>query len=131
MFVCLTTYYYFQELPPLPDNKLYCPPITIRVTNNARVFYEYFQELPDNELYCPPITIRCIDCRNFGRFVLVGTHVIDNMRKFMYVPTTKTVKEVIKKFIGTGRLNPSFCRRYYLSVPLLSSVYIRIVFPLP
>ncbi|KAK2155008.1 hypothetical protein LSH36_251g03028 [Paralvinella palmiformis] len=59
-------------------------------------------ELPDNELYCPPITIRCVDCRNFGRFVLVGTHVINNIHKFMYVPTTKTAKEAWKKFLGGG-----------------------------
>src|SRR6218665_2493444 len=44
------------------------------------------QDLPDNELYCPPITIRCVDCRNFGRFVLVGSHVIDNIHKFIYSP---------------------------------------------
>ncbi|XP_064626480.1 otoferlin-like [Lineus longissimus] len=49
-------------------------------------------DLPDNELYCPPITIRCVDCRNFGRFVLVGTHVINNIQKFRFVPTTKSVK---------------------------------------
>ena len=58
------------------------------------------QELPDNEIYCPPITIRCVDCRNFGRYVLVGTHVINNINKFMYIPTTKTAKEAIKKFLG-------------------------------
>ena len=55
------------------------------------------RKLPDNELYCPPITIRCVDCRNFGRYVLVGTHVINNINKFMYIPTTKTAKEAIKK----------------------------------
>ena len=51
-----------------------------------------FQDLPDNELYCPPITIRCFDCRNFGRFALVGTHVINNIQKFRFIPTTKTVR---------------------------------------
>ena len=49
----------------------------------------YLQELPDIELYCPPVTIRCVDCRNFGRFVLVGTHVINNIHKFMYIPQTR------------------------------------------
>ena len=47
------------------------------------------QLLPESELYCPPITIRCMDCRNFGRFVLVGTHVITHIHKFMYTPQTK------------------------------------------
>lgn len=64
------------------------------------------QELPDNELYCPPITIRCVDCRNFGRYVLVGTHVINNINKFMYIPTTKTAKEAIKKFLGGKNKRP-------------------------
>ncbi|BFZ16669.1 hypothetical protein BsWGS_19709 [Bradybaena similaris] len=54
-------------------------------------------ELPENELYCPPITIRCVDCRSFGRFTLVGTHVISNLHKFMYVPTTKNTKQTLQK----------------------------------
>ncbi|XP_056017603.1 otoferlin-like isoform X2 [Ostrea edulis] len=54
-------------------------------------------ELPENELYCPPITIRCVDCRNFGRYVLVGTHVINSIHKFMYVPTTKKAKAALQK----------------------------------
>ncbi|XP_071147847.1 otoferlin-like isoform X5 [Mytilus edulis] len=54
-------------------------------------------ELPENENYCPPITIRCIDCRNFGRYVLVGTHVINSIHKFMYIPTTKKAKAALQK----------------------------------
>lgn len=60
-------------------------------------FFWLLQELPENELYCPPITIRCVDCRNFGRYVLVGTHVINSLQKFMYIPTTKKAKAVIQK----------------------------------
>ncbi|XP_074640585.1 otoferlin-like isoform X2 [Tubulanus polymorphus] len=59
-------------------------------------------DLPENELYCPPITIRCVDCRNFGRYVLVGTHVINSIHKFMYVPQTKALKDAAKIW-GTGR----------------------------
>ena len=59
------------------------------------------QELPENELYCPPITIRCVDFRNFGRYILVGTHVIDNIHKFMYIPVTKTSKEAMKRFLNS------------------------------
>ena len=54
------------------------------------------QMLPETELYCPPITIRCMDCRNFGRFVLVGTHVINNIHKFMYTPQLKS-KAAVKE----------------------------------
>ncbi|KAF6025306.1 hypothetical protein EB796_016391 [Bugula neritina] len=46
-------------------------------------------ELPDDETYCPPITIRCVDCRNFGRFVLVGTHTIRSLQKYLYHPKSK------------------------------------------
>lgn len=33
-------------------------------------------ELPDNTNFWPPITIRVVDCRKFGREVLVGVHTI-------------------------------------------------------
>ncbi|KAL4236528.1 C2 domain [Mactra antiquata] len=65
---------------------------------NFSVPVKYFDvELPENELYCPPITIRCVDCRNFGRYVLVGTHVINSIHKFMYIPTTKKAKQALQK----------------------------------
>ena len=41
-------------------------------------------ELPEQEMYCPPLTIRVVDCRSFGRFTLVGTHVIKSIHKFLY-----------------------------------------------
>ena len=66
------------------------------------------QELPENELYCPPISIRCVDCRSFGRFTLVGTHVISNLHKFMYIPTTKQAKAALQKlFPIKGEYMPS------------------------
>ncbi|XP_064487216.1 otoferlin-like [Ornithodoros turicata] len=46
-------------------------------------------ELPDQEMYCPPLTIRVIDCRSFGRFTLVGTHVVNSLHKFMFRPSSK------------------------------------------
>ncbi|KAK7584153.1 hypothetical protein V9T40_005116 [Parthenolecanium corni] len=47
-------------------------------------------ELPEEELYRPPLTIRAVDCRSFGRFTLVGTHMINSVQKYMYIPTTRT-----------------------------------------
>ncbi|OAF69738.1 17-beta-HSD 10, partial [Intoshia linei] len=41
-------------------------------------------ELPMNDKYWPPILIRCVDCRNFGREVLVGTHTICNISRYIY-----------------------------------------------
>ncbi|XP_025413884.1 otoferlin-like isoform X4 [Sipha flava] len=46
-------------------------------------------ELPEQELYRPPLTIRAVDCRSFGRFTLVGTHLINSIHRYMYVPITK------------------------------------------
>ncbi|XP_069175829.1 otoferlin isoform X3 [Procambarus clarkii] len=50
-------------------------------------------ELPEQELYCPPITIRVVDCRSFGRFTLVGTHIISSLHRYMWTPVTKRARE--------------------------------------
>ena len=49
------------------------------------------------EIYCPPLTIRVVDCRSFGRFTLVGTHVINSIHKFLYQPITKRDREAEEK----------------------------------
>ena len=85
----------------ITDDAIECMLLEISTRSYPSLF-SVFQELPDNEIFCPPITIRAVDCRNFGRYVLVGTHVINNMSKFMYIPTTKTSKEATRKF-QTGR----------------------------
>ena len=48
-------------------------------------------------MYCPPLTIRVVDCRSFGRFTLVGTHVINTIHKFLYQPITKKDREATEK----------------------------------
>lgn len=45
-------------------------------------------ELPDQELYCPPLTIRVMDCRSFGRFTLVGTHAIASLSRYLWRETS-------------------------------------------
>ncbi|XP_046390175.1 otoferlin-like isoform X2 [Ischnura elegans] len=50
-------------------------------------------ELPEQELYCPPLTIRAVDCRSFGRYTLVGTHMINSIHRYMYTPVTKRERE--------------------------------------
>lgn len=54
---------------------------------------DLLQELPEQELYRPPLTIRAVDCRSFGRYTLVGTHMINSIHKYMYVPMTKRERE--------------------------------------
>ncbi|XP_071807797.1 otoferlin-like isoform X5 [Asterias amurensis] len=43
-------------------------------------------DLPENEHYCPPLTIRVVDCRQFGRFSLVGTHTVSNLANYKLNP---------------------------------------------
>ena len=54
-----------------------------------------FQELPENERYCPPLTVRVRDCRTFGRFTLVGTHVLNSLHR--YLQTGEKEKEKLEK----------------------------------
>ncbi|XP_022168096.1 otoferlin-like isoform X2 [Myzus persicae] len=54
-------------------------------------------ELPEQELYRPPLTIRAVDCRSFGRFTLVGTHLINSIHRYMYVPTTRKEREALER----------------------------------
>ncbi|XP_021379810.1 otoferlin-like isoform X8 [Mizuhopecten yessoensis] len=91
---------------------------TCKKNPNFNVPVKFFDvELPENELYCPPITIRCVDCRNFGRYVLVGTHVINSLHKFMYVPTTKKAKSIISKlFPGKDPDAPKIISEGHVSV---------------
>ena len=51
------------------------------MTNNCVL--NSLQELPENERYCPPLTIRVRDCRTFGRFTLVGTHVVNSLHRYL------------------------------------------------
>lgn len=59
---------------------------------NAVKFLEL--DLPEQELYRPPLTIRAVDCRSFGRYTLVGTHMINSIHKYMYKPLTRREREV-------------------------------------
>ena len=57
--------------------------------------FQPLQELPENERYCPPLTIRVRDCRTFGRFTLVGTHVLNSLHR--YLQTGEKEKEKLEK----------------------------------
>ncbi|RWS04688.1 otoferlin-like isoform X2, partial [Dinothrombium tinctorium] len=48
-------------------------------------------KLPDQDIYCPPITIRVVDCRSFGRHVLVGCHTIKSIFKYIYKEDSTTL----------------------------------------
>nr|CAD7193654.1 unnamed protein product [Timema douglasi] len=66
-------------------------------------------ELPEQELYRPPLTIRAVDCRSFGRYTLVGTHMINSIHKYMYVPMTKREREAEERKKSLQQLQ-SKCR---------------------
>ena len=40
--------------------------------------------LPDQDHYCPPLSIRVGDCRAFGRFTLIGSHLIRSLNRIMF-----------------------------------------------
>ncbi|CAM1319906.1 FER1L6 (predicted) [Pycnogonum litorale] len=59
---------------------------------------KYFDVLlPEQQLYCPPLTIRVMDIRSFGRHTLVGTHIINSLHQFIYTPKTKRDKETFAR----------------------------------
>ncbi|PSN37731.1 Otoferlin [Blattella germanica] len=65
-------------------------------------------ELPEQELYRPPLTIRAVDCRSFGRYTLVGTHMINSIHKYMYVPMTKREREAEERKKSLQQLQSDF-----------------------
>uniref|UniRef100_A0A3Q2DM59 Otoferlin n=1 Tax=Cyprinodon variegatus TaxID=28743 RepID=A0A3Q2DM59_CYPVA len=50
----------------------------------------FTQDLPENELLHPPLNIRVVDCRAFGRYILVGSHAVSTLRRFIYSPPDKS-----------------------------------------
>ncbi|CAH1371731.1 unnamed protein product, partial [Tenebrio molitor] len=73
-------------------------------------------DLPEQELYRPPLTIRAVDCRSFGRYTLVGTHMINSIHKYMYTPFTKRDREADEKKRSVNQLK-SDCPVLTLSSP--------------
>ncbi|XP_067033730.1 otoferlin-like isoform X2 [Acropora muricata] len=74
---------------------------------NPVIFFDV--ELPENERYCPPLTIRVRDCRTFGRFTLVGTHVLNSLHR--YLQTGEKEKEKLEKAEAvTGGVGPGTSR---------------------
>ncbi|KAM4704919.1 fer-1-like protein 6 [Rhinophrynus dorsalis] len=54
---------------------------------NFSVIGDWFEvELPENEVLHPPLSICVVDWRAFGRSTLVGTHMINCLKQFLYKP---------------------------------------------
>lgn len=66
-------------------------------------------DLPEQELYRPPLTIRAVDCRSFGRYTLVGTHMINSIHKYMYTPITKREREAEERKRSLNQLKTLDC----------------------
>ncbi|KXJ13200.1 Otoferlin [Exaiptasia diaphana] len=64
-------------------------------------------ELPENERYCPPLTIRVRDCRTFGRFTLVGTHVLNSLHRYLQSGEKEKEKIEIAEQIANGPSRPN------------------------
>ncbi|CAJ0968451.1 unnamed protein product, partial [Ranitomeya imitator] len=55
---------------------------------NFSVMADWFEvELPENEVLHPPLSICVVDWRAFGRSTLVGTHMINCLKQFLYKPS--------------------------------------------
>ncbi|XP_039594508.1 fer-1-like protein 6 isoform X2 [Polypterus senegalus] len=63
---------------------------------NFSVLADSFEvELPENELLHPPLSISVVDWRAFGRSTMVGTHVINSLKQYVFeLPTRPVVSEV-------------------------------------
>ncbi|XP_034017505.1 otoferlin isoform X1 [Thalassophryne amazonica] len=58
---------------------------------NFSTLVKWFEvDLPENELLHPPLNIRVVDCRAFGRYILVGSHAVTSLRRFIYTSPDKT-----------------------------------------
>ncbi|XP_063350678.1 otoferlin isoform X9 [Pelmatolapia mariae] len=58
---------------------------------NFSTLVKWFEvDLPENELLHPPLNIRVVDCRAFGRYILVGSHAVSSLRRFIYSAPDKT-----------------------------------------
>ncbi|KAM9339086.1 otoferlin isoform 1-T1 [Symphorus nematophorus] len=58
---------------------------------NFSTLVKWFEvDLPENELLHPPLNIRVVDCRAFGRYILVGSHAVTSLRRFIYCTPDKT-----------------------------------------
>ncbi|XP_070843942.1 otoferlin isoform X13 [Chaetodon trifascialis] len=58
---------------------------------NFSTLVKWFEvDLPENELLHPPLNIRVVDCRAFGRYILVGSHAVTSLRRFIYSTPDKT-----------------------------------------
>ena len=67
-----------------------------------------FQELPENERYCPPLTVRVRDCRTFGRFSLVGTHVLNSLHRYRHPKEGESMERAsIKDVTGNACMQAS------------------------
>ncbi|KAG5866594.1 hypothetical protein JTB14_013113 [Gonioctena quinquepunctata] len=66
-------------------------------------------DLPEQELYRPPLTIRAVDCRSFGRYTLVGTHMINSIHKYTYTPMTKRDREAEERKKSLNQLRVVDC----------------------
>ncbi len=55
------------------------------IDKNMCVFSS-LQYLPSEKLYSPPLTIRVLDKRAFGFLPVVGTHIVRSVKDFLVAP---------------------------------------------
>uniref|UniRef100_A0A8C0YKI6 Fer-1 like family member 6 n=1 Tax=Cyprinus carpio carpio TaxID=630221 RepID=A0A8C0YKI6_CYPCA len=74
-------------------------------------------ELPENEYLLPPLTITVVDWRAFGRSTLVGSHMINNLALFKYIPSPiQQPQPEPKNIAGNARHSYSPSNKIYYTV---------------
>uniref|UniRef100_A0A8C6TUZ0 Otoferlin n=1 Tax=Neogobius melanostomus TaxID=47308 RepID=A0A8C6TUZ0_9GOBI len=73
---------------------------------NFGTLVKWFEvDLPENELLHPPLNIRVVDCRAFGRYILVGSHAVTSLRRFIYSAPDKNSNH----WATAGNLHSATC----------------------
>ncbi|XP_053322427.1 fer-1-like protein 6 [Spea bombifrons] len=70
---------------------------------NFNVIGDWFEvELPENEVLHPPLSVCVVDWRAFGRSTLVGTHMINCLKQFLYKPTVSDAPAVLEPEVDSA-----------------------------
>ncbi|KAG8441622.1 hypothetical protein GDO86_010709 [Hymenochirus boettgeri] len=76
---------------------------------NFNVIGDWFEvELPENEILHPPLSICVVDWRAFGRSTLVGTHMINCLKQFLYKPPLAEIPSITGPSAESGSASPQY-----------------------
>ncbi|KAL2098893.1 hypothetical protein ACEWY4_005373 [Coilia grayii] len=90
---------------------------------NFSTLVKWFEvDLPENELLHPPLNIRVVDCRAFGRYTLVGSNAVTQLRRFIYRSSDKQANN----YSTTGTPCPAETKHLYIDHITLRISYLNV-----